>query len=184
MWACNHTLEWLNKTDAHEKDRILNIARVKNQDMKEKYKDRAKALKLKKKDTWKTEREGRSSRKTIKEKGRCCSLVSLVVRAWLSEEEAKAEILIFNEKKRKAVLQAQLAFFRNIPNITCISGLFNKAKLVGIRRFGLSWKELFENFVKVLKFFRSFQNQMRAEAKMINPDARKVTVEHQKINYG
>ena len=126
------------------------------------------------------EKEENHEKQLKKKEDAVNSLASLVVRAWLSEEEAKAEILIVNEEKRKAVLQAQLAFFRNIPNITCIAGLFNKAKLVGIRRVGLSWQELFENFVKVLKSFRSFQNQMEVEAKIINPDERKVTVEHQK----
>ena len=50
MWALNHTLESLSNNNAEEKDRILNLARVKNQDMKEKYKDRTEALKLMKKE--------------------------------------------------------------------------------------------------------------------------------------
>ena len=34
------------------------------------------------------------------------SLVSLIVCAWLSEEEAKTEILVVNEEKWKGVFQA------------------------------------------------------------------------------
>ena len=49
MRALNHTLESLSNKNTEEKDRILNLARVKNQDMKEKYKDRTEALKLMKK---------------------------------------------------------------------------------------------------------------------------------------
>ena len=49
MCACNHILECLSNKDPEEKDRILNLAQVKSQDMKEKYKDRAEALKQKKK---------------------------------------------------------------------------------------------------------------------------------------
>ena len=98
------------------------------------------------------------------------------------EEEAKSEILIVNEEKRKAVLQTQLAFFRNILNITCSARLFNKTKLVGslLVRFDLSWRKLFENFVEVLKAFRIPQNQVRGEAEIIRLDERKVIVEHKK----
>ena len=98
------------------------------------------------------------------------------------EEEAKSEILIVNEEKRKAVLQTQLAFFRNILNITCSARLFNKTKLVGslLVRFDLSWRKLFENFVEVLKAFRIPQNQVRVEAEIIRLDERKVIVEHKK----
>ena len=50
MWACNHALQcWSNK-NPEEKDRILNLAHKKNQDMKEKYQGRAEALKPKKKE--------------------------------------------------------------------------------------------------------------------------------------
>ena len=56
MWARNHTLEWLSNKDTEEKDRILNLARVKNQDMKEKYKDnRSIETEEKRKNTCKTE---------------------------------------------------------------------------------------------------------------------------------
>ena len=71
--------------------------------------------------------------------------------AWQSAEEAKTEILVVNEEKRKSVLQAQLTFFRNILNIACRARLFNKTKLDGNSRFHLSWQENFENFVEVLK---------------------------------
>ena len=55
------------------------------------------------------------------------------MRAWLSEEETKTKILIVNEEKGKAILQAQLAFFGIILNITCSARLFNKTKLIGNR---------------------------------------------------
>ena len=85
--------------------------------MKKKYKDRAEALKLKKKEkilAIKREKE-EDQEKQLK---KITSHVSLGVRVWLSEEEDKTEILVVNEEKRKAALQARLAFFRNILNIT------------------------------------------------------------------
>ena len=85
--------------------------------MKKKYKDRAEALKLKKKEkilAIKREKE-EDQEKQLK---KINSHFSLGVRVWLSEEEDKTEILVVNEEKRKAALQARLAFFRNILNIT------------------------------------------------------------------
>ena len=56
MWARNHTVEWLSNKDTEEKDRILNLARVKNQEKKEKYKDsRSIETEEKRKNTCKTE---------------------------------------------------------------------------------------------------------------------------------
>ena len=55
-----------------------------------------------------------------------------------------------------------------------------KQRVKSNSRFDLSWQELFENFVEVLKFFRSTQNQVRVEAKIISLDERKVIVEDQK----
>lgn len=81
------------------------------------------------------------------------NLVLLVVRIWLSQEEAKIEILTVNVTKQKDVLQVQLVFFRNILIVTCSATLFNETKLVGNYKCYLSWKELFENFVEVLKIF-------------------------------
>ena len=117
MWARKHTSEWLNNKDAEEKDRTLNLARVKNH---EKYKDRVEGLKLmkKEKNTCKTERERKSSGKAIKNAVNADAVnspVLLGVRAWLSEEESKTEILVVNEEMRKAVLQAKLAFFQKHP---------------------------------------------------------------------
>ena len=48
MWAGNHTLECLCKKEPKEKDRISNVARVKKEDIKRKYKDRAETLRLEK----------------------------------------------------------------------------------------------------------------------------------------
>ena len=55
-----------------------------------------------------------------------------------------------------------------------------KQRVKSNSRFDLSWQELFENFVEVLKIFRSTQNQVRVEAKIISLDERKVIVEDQK----
>ena len=55
-----------------------------------------------------------------------------------------------------------------------------KQRVKSNSRFDLSWQELFENFVEVLTFFRSPQNQVRVEAKIISLDERKVIVEDQK----
>ena len=59
MWPFNHILEYLSSKDTEEKDRILNLAKVKNQNMKEKYKGRAEALKLKKNEKYFQNREER-----------------------------------------------------------------------------------------------------------------------------
>ena len=85
MWACNHTLEWLSNKEAEEKNRILNLARVKNQDMKEKYKDIAEALKLKKKEkilAKQREKEEVQEKQLKKKADTVNSLVSLGARAW------------------------------------------------------------------------------------------------------
>ena len=89
MRARNHTLEWSSNKDPKEKDRILNLARVKNQDMKEKYKTRAEVLKLKKKKkilAKQREKEEVQEKQLKKKADAVNSLVSLGVRAWLSEE--------------------------------------------------------------------------------------------------
>ena len=102
--------------------------------MKKKYKDRAEALKLKKKEkilAIQREKEEDQEKQLKKKADAVNSHVSLGVRAWLSEEEDKTEILVVNEEKRKAALQALLAFFRNILNITYSASLFNKIRLVG-----------------------------------------------------
>ena len=91
-------------------------------------------------------------------------------------------ILFVNEKKRRAVLQEQLAFSRNIFNVTCSASLFNKTEPVGNRPFDISLQELFDNFVEVLKSLRGPQNQVRVEAKIVKLDERKIIVEHQNNN--
>lgn len=80
------------------------------------------------------------------------------------------------------MLQEQLAFLRNILNVTCSASLFNKTEPVGYRPFDISLQELFENFVEVLKSLRGPQNQVRVEAKIVKLDERKIIVEHQNNN--
>ena len=104
--------------------------------MKKKYKDRAEAMKLKKKEKLlaKYKEKEEVQEKQLKKKADAVySLVSLDLHAWLSEEEAKTEIFVVKKEKRKTVLQAQLEFFRKILNITCSASLFNKTELVGNR---------------------------------------------------
>ena len=101
--------------------------------MKKKYKDREEVLKLKKKEkilAIQREKEEDQEKQLKKKADAVNSHVSLGVRGWLSEED-KTEILVVNEEKRKAALQARLAFFRNILNITYSASLFNKIRLVG-----------------------------------------------------
>ena len=94
MWALNHTLESLSNNNTEEKDRILNLARVKNQDMKEKYKDRTEALKLMKKEKILAKQRAKKEvqeKQLKKEVDSVNILVWLGVCPWLSEEETKTK---------------------------------------------------------------------------------------------
>ena len=99
--------------------------------MKQNYKDRAEALKLKKKGkllTKQREKEKFQEKQLKKKTDAVNILVSIGVRAWLSEEDARTEILIVNEENRKVVFRHNLHFSETHLMLHVVLGYLTKPK--------------------------------------------------------
>ena len=137
MLQRNRTMPWLKEKSDQEKEKLMEQCRKTSDKMKERYNERRASLL-------------QTAKLALKKVEVLNTLVRLKVMSWITEDQANSGIVLFEDKDKLEIIDAQLQLFKHVilSDRKCPFTFFTKSE----KGKKLNYEELFEKLINCIKF--------------------------------